>query len=225
MRRKNWINKKKHFFDNQYLWDFFIKKKLKTLDKHRSSEYLFKIFLAKNKYKQNFTDMNIFFFKFFLVFFKFFQKKKLINLFYNKADLYYNQYTILSPSYFFSSQFFEYKTIFFNILKKHNYRGFFIYKNLFKQSNNYNLYKLNKNLISGYNFYLLNSTKNVFEKLNNIFIDKEFRKVGSIKLIINNTNNNFDFNYFINYNLYLLNILEIYKICLYLNLKILTKNN
>ena len=52
---------------------------------------------------------------------------------------------ILSPAFMFSSQFFDYRNSFFNVINNNKTKGFFIYKNLFKLTGYKNdFYKNNK---------------------------------------------------------------------------------
>lgn len=217
MRRKNWISKKKLFYDNLYLYDFFLKKISKNINKHRSSEYLFKIFFIKNKVAYNLINYNLFFLKYLIIFFKMLKKKKLLNVFYKP---FYKKYLIISPTFNFSSQFFEYRSIFYDNLKKNKIKGFFIYKNLFSYLNySYKHFLINK-LVVGYNFYILNSNNFIFNKLKTIFLEKEFNKIGKIKFYYD-LNNIYYINYYINYNIFIFNLIELYKINLYLYVKFL----
>lgn len=228
MRRKNWTKEKKYFFDkiknnNFYntnsfknLLIFYIKKPVK-LDKHKIIEFMFRKNFKENKYDKVIFQINYYFLYFMIKKISILNKKYFYRLFLKNND----NLLLLSPAYTFGRQYFEYRSIFFEVLKKKNLKGFFIYKNLFKLTNHYLEYQINRRLLIGYNFYLIKSNIKIFEFLNNILIEKDYNKIGKVKLYKDSfiqLNFVYSLNYFFNYNLFLLNVVEIYKINILLHI-------
>lgn len=186
-----------------------------SYDKHYSVEFFKKGFHFKNKITNVNNEINMFFFALLFNKIKCIKKQIMFRMLY-KYNV--NSNLFLSPTYTFLSQFFEYRTLFHNILKKNHLYGFFIYKNLFKQSGYFYDYKFNRDLLLGYNFYIVKSNINICLLLDSILSDKEFNKIGKVKLHVQNYKQDFNFNFFFNYNIFSLNITELYKINIYLYL-------
>lgn len=235
MRRKNWISKKKNLYDkilnkniitiNEQIIDRYNYIK----DIHGAIRFFRKIFFMKNKIKNTNVKSNLFFLFYMLKSYRNFSKKKFYRIFYKvkSGDL-----LLLSPTYTFCSQYFEYKCLFNTVLKKYKVKGFFIYKNFFRHSG----YKINvdsyKKDYIGYNFYVIKANKIIFEKLFNFFSDKEFRTSALVKHYDNyytnkilNKNEIFNIlNLYWNFNLNLINYVEFYKIIVYIYINNLHKN-
>lgn len=193
---------------------------LDLFEQYGLSLYIENLFLSKIRYNNNWVKINLFHFSNFLNLFKIFKRKYLFRLLYK---IHKKNELILIPSHLLLSQYFEYRVLFWNILNKNNINGFFIYKNLFKITSNFEYHYWYKFFSPGYNFYISNSNQKTFDYLNLSFKDKEFNKIGKIKFFLN-LENEFQFNYYFLYNIYLLNASEIYKILIYLHLLNLYKN-
>lgn len=227
MRRKNWINKKNHLYDNNnifnpFFFNIFLKKKELRFDEYNTKGQLYKVLIKKNKYSILTPELNYYFYS------DFFRVLKKINKY-----IIYNNYLknvnknilMLLPSYTFKSQFFSNKSLFDDVLANLKLRGFFVHKNFHKDfySSDFNFYK--KHLI-GYNYYIIKSN---FEKYSNIYKiidDKEYNSVGKVKLFIDDLFNNKnilikDLNLFFFFNIFLLRLLEIYKIIIHLYINVL----
>ena len=227
MRRKNWINKKSFFIDNVFkniifkkfynkpvYLDFYLNKNLDFFEEHGVDIYTKNLKFLKIKYNLNTVKINLFFFLNFLNFFKVFNKRYLYRGLYK---LHKKNELILSPAYCFSSQYLEYRILFWNILKKNKINGFFFYKNFFKISGYANYYFLQENFLKGYNFYIIKPNVEIFDYLNKSFKDKEFNRIGKIKFFLD-LEAQFNFNYYFAYNIFLLNSIEYYKILMYLHI-------
>jgi hypothetical protein len=127
----------------------------------------------------------------------------------------------LLPSYTFKSQFFNNKSLFNDVVSNNKLRGFIINKNFYKDRYSYNFMFYKKHFI-GYNFYILKSN---FKKYSNIFKildDKEYNSVGKVKFFIDSVSEkDINLNLYLFYNMFLLKVLEIYKIIVVLFIKIL----
>ena len=226
MRRKNWIKRKKFFYDNflklnknnkVIFYNLFLKKKEFIFDQYNTRGQLYKVYLNKNKNSFLESEFNYYYFSDFYKTLKFLNKKTIYKNFIQQN----NNLIIFSPNYMFKSQFFSNKSLFNDLLINFKLKGFFLYKNFFKNSN----YMLNsfkfKNHIIGYNFYIFNkSTNNInINKLVNFIDDKEYNSIGKIKFIFKNNflfKSSNELDVFFNFNLYFINVLEIYKICIFL---------
>lgn len=228
MRRKNWINKKKFLFDNlnhnkikkTAYYSLFLNKIIKALDEYKVYIFIKTLYYLRNKHTNNLIKTNIFYLSFLLKFFKKFKRKLMFRTFYsllNKNKL------LLVPSFFFLSQFFEYKNLFFNVLNEKKIEGFFIYKNFFKITGYYNEYLLNYNIYINYNFFIFKNSFDTFFYLNEIFKHKESNKIGKVKYFFQPFKTDYYFNYYFNYNLFVLNTVEFYKIIIYLNINSINK--
>lgn len=201
----------------------FLKKKLKKtyklVDVHDSFFFFQKIWVRRNRYGSILFELNYFYLTRLFSFFKKFKQKNLY-----KNNFHYNNNNILlfTPSYLYGSQFFENKYLFDKILTDHNLKGFFLYKNFFKKIYyKTNIFKM-QNFYFGYNFYIMKISYNKYLNLFKNLDDKEFNKIGKVKFFIENQNYKLqqtnDFNFFLNYNLYLFNLQDLYRIIIYLNL-------
>lgn len=228
MRRKNWIKKKNYFFDKYTynIYHFDLKKNLTFLDKHDVKFYVLTINQKTIKYSINFPEINLFFYNFLLKSVKKYNQNFLIKTyfnFYNKI----NDNALIIPSYTFCRQYFDYRYNFFKIIKKYHLKGFFIYKNLFESSNYSQYFYNNKLIYNNYNFYLTTNKCSYFlNKLEPIFSDKEYNNIAKIKFLYEDSTKSLidDLNFHIFFNLSILNILEIYKINIYLYIKFLNSN-
>lgn len=217
MRRKNWINKKKYFYDNYNLnskfFNLFLIKNNPLYDEYNTKGQLYKVLIKKNKLSLLIPEINYYYYS---DFFKSLKKisKKIIykNYLFNSKNA-----LVLLPSYLFKSQFFSNKSLFDGLLFNYKLRGFFIYNSFFKTSN----YSLNpifyKRHLIGYNFYIVKSNFNKYNDFLKITDDKDFNGVGKVKFFLENFNNsnaslNKEVDLFFLYNIYILKILEIYKI-------------
>ena len=183
------------------------------------------LFLLKNKHVFIDGKINKFTLFFFFKITSFLKKKTMFRLFYK---IYTKNILTLSPLYTFSSQFFENKNLFFDVLDNNKVDGFFIYKNLFKITNYYNDYLAHYKAYVNYNFYIWKNSFNVFNSLNEIFQHKDFNKIGKVKYFLNKNVENevfSKFNFYLNYNFFLLNTIEFYKILIYLHINVFIKNN
>lgn len=207
---------KKNLFFN-----FYLKKKEFLFDPYNTRGQLYKVFLNKSKNSYLESEFNYYFFSDFFKNLKYLNKK---TIFKNLVKIHNNNVLVFSPNYMFKSQYFSNKSLFNDLLVNFKLKGFFLYKNFFKNSN----YKFNsyifKSHVIGYNYYIFNKTSNNinFNKIINITEDKDYNSVGKIKFILKNENlfklSN-DLCIFFNFNLYCINVLEIYKIILYLHFK------
>ena len=228
MRRKNWINKKKTLYGrylntnkniNFNFFNFFLKKKEFIFDKYNTRGQLYKVDLKKTKNSNLNFELNYYFYSDLLKNLKYINKKIIFNNFLKNN----NNILFLLPSYTFKNQFFSHKSLFGDLLLMFKLRGFFIYKNYFNiigYKNNNFFYK--KHLI-GYNFYIFNKMYKRYNDFFKITDDKEYNPVGKVKFlltkqIIFDFKLNSEFNVFFNFNIYLLNIIEIYKIIVLLHL-------
>ena len=229
MRRKNWINKKKIFYDNflkinknnkNLFFNIFLKKKEYLYDPYNTRGQLYKVMLNKNKNSFLEYEFNYYFYTDLFRSIKFLNKNLIFkNFIKNKNDI-----LLFSPAYTFKNQFFSNRSVFNDILTNFKLKGFFLYKNFFKnigyKNNNY----VFKNHIIGYNFYIFNKTvksNNDLTKLLSFIDDKDFNGIGKVKLFLKqeahfNAANEIQF--FFNFNLYCINVLEIYKITIFLYL-------
>lgn len=187
-------------------------------DKYKINLYLNDLFFKKNKYTKLNLKTNFFYFIFLINTFKIWKRKIFFRTFYK---IHTNSNLLLSPSFMFLSQFFEYRSLFLNVLNKNNLEGFFIYKNLFKNTNYYNDHVINYIAYSGYNYYLINNTEQIFNVLNNILKNKEYNNIGKVKYFFQNYKSDFFLNYYLCYNIHMLNILEFYKIFILLNIHLI----
>jgi len=204
--------------DKSLFYNFLLKKKEHKFDLYNTRGQLYKVYLNKNKNSFLESEFNYFFFNDFFKNLKFLNKKTIFKNFIKNIN---NNAMILSPNYMFKSQFFSNKSIFNDLLVNFKLKGFFLYKNFFK---NYN-YKFNsyifKNHLIGYNFFIFNKTadKINLNKIITLVDDKDYNSVGKIKFVLKSNNiikiTN-EINVFFNFNLYCINIVEIYKILILL---------
>lgn len=179
---------------------------------------LHKTYLNKNKNSFLESEFNYFFYNEFFKNLKFLNKKTIFKIFIKNTN---RNTLIFSPNYMFKSQFFSNKSVFNDLLINFKLKGFFLYNNFFKNTE----YRFDKNIfkshIIGYNYYIFNKTSDNINttKIINITDDKDYNGVGKIKFILTNQkqfNFNKEFNSFFNFNLYCINVLEIYKIFIFL---------
>lgn len=222
MRRKNWINKKNYFYDNKnifnsFFFNIFLKKNEAKFDEYNTRGQLYKVFIKKTKNSILTPELNYYFYS---DLFKI-MKKKTKNIIYKNYIKNISKNTlILSPSYTFKSQFFNNKSIFDDVLKNFNLKGLFINNSFY--SSDYNFYK--KHLI-GYNYYVLKSNFDKYSAIYKLLDDKEYNSVGKVKLFVDFyekiTNINKEVNLFFFFNIFILKLLEIYKITVYLYINVL----
>jgi hypothetical protein len=125
----------------------------------------------------------------------------------------------LLPSYTFKSQFFSNKSLFDDVVFNNKLRGLIVNKNFYKNKYNYNFMFYKKHFI-GYNFYVLKSNFTKYSNIFKILDDKEYNSVGKVKFFISNVSEkNLNLNFFFFFNIFLLKILEIYKIVVVLYIK------
>jgi len=227
MRRKNWINKKNFFFGNFYkknklYYNYVFNKKTKIVDIHNVLTFTKNIFYLKNRYVNNNVKINSFYLCFLIRLFNVLKKTLMFRTFYK---LYGKNKLILSPFFFSSSQFFEYRNNFFNILKINNVEGFYIYKNLFKLTGYYNDYLINSKIYINYNFFLYKNSYNIFFGINEVLKSKDSNRIGKVKHFSQPEIEQYNFNYYFAYNNYMNNTLELYKIITNLYINLLYKNN
>lgn len=192
-------------------------------DKHNIASFEYRKSFKEYKYNNLMSEINLFFYYILYKHNQRISRKYFYRTFFKVRN---ESILILSPSYTFGRQYFEYRSLYFQILKKFNLKGFFIYKNLFKQSFYLNDYKVYKNLLIGYNFFIINSNFNIFNSLNSILFEKDFNKIGKVKIFYEDKNFNLnildELNYFLNYNILMLNVLELYKINIVLYVHLIT---
>lgn len=198
-----------------------LKKKEFLFDPYNTRGQLYKVLLNRNKNSFLESEFNYYFLSDFYKNFKFLNKKTILNNFFKNN--FNNNILILSPNYMFKSQFFSNKSIFNDLLINFKLKGFFVYRNFFKNEKiKFSSYVFKSHVI-GYNFFIFNKTA---DKINiNKFIsltdDKDYNGVGKLKFILKK-NNQYNFyenmNIFINFNLYCINIIEIYKLLIFLYL-------
>lgn len=225
MRRKNWIKKKKFFYDNflkfnkinkGLFFNIFLKKKEYIFDQYNTRGQLYKVFLKRNKISFLESEFNYYFFNNFNKNLKFLNKRLIFRNFIKNVN---NNILILSPNYMFKSQFFSNKSIFNDTLNNFKLKGFFLYKNFFRNIN----YKFDDCILKshtiGYNFYIFNKNINKINlnKFLNLTEDKEFNGVGKLKFILKSFEKKSfnELNFFFVFNLYFINIIEIYKIIIF----------
>ena len=195
-------------------------KKTKFIDVHNVLNFSKNIFFLKNRYVNNNAKINSFYLYFLIKFFNVLKKKVMFRTFYK---LYNKNKLILSPFFFSSSQFFEYRNNFFNILNTNSVEGFFIYKNLFKLTGYYNDYLINCKIYINYNFYIYKNSYNIFFNLNEVLKLKDSNRIGKVKHFNQQEIEQFNFNYYFTYNNYLNSSLELYKIMIILYLNLINK--
>lgn len=224
MRRKNWINKKDHFYGsanttNSLFFNIFLKKKELVFDEYNTKGQLYKVFINKNKNSLLTPEMNYHFYLGFLNILK----KKSKHIIYNNYIKNINKNILfLMPSYTFKSQFFNNKSLFDDVLSNFKLKGFFIHKNYYKHyySLSSNFYK--KHLI-GYNYFILKSNLKIYLDFYKIVDDKEYNSVGKVKYFFETTTTTFytnELNLIFFFNFFILKILEIYKIIIYMYISI-----
>jgi len=161
----------------------------------------------KRFYNINFFN-NYTFFNNFFYFLKNLEKNLLIFYFLKNNFIKYN----ITPNFMFNKKIFYDYFNFIKFTKKNNLK--------FLNIKNSNFYNLN------YNFYgnnlLLFSNKNIEDK-DLILIKNDYNLDLFFKNNFDFLENKFDITYFLNFNLFFLNIIEIYKILILLNLNIITK--
>lgn len=228
MRRKNWINKKKYFCDNTnktnlFFFNIFLKNDKFNSDIYNTNEQLYKVFIKKNKLTNLTYNSNYYFYSDLYKILKFYSRSVIFKNYVFKQ----NNIMVFLPSYFFKSQFFNNKTLFNDVLSDFKLRGFYLHKNFLNKKYNLDSILYKKHLI-GYNFFTI---KNDFKKYLNIYkiIDeKDYNSVGKVKfffdtLQVDSNYLNKELNLFFIFNVFLLSILEIYKILTILHLgKLLT---
>lgn len=220
MRRKNWINKKNHFYGkidifNPFFFNIYVKKKESKFDEYNTKEQLYKTSLRKNKHSSLTPELN---YHFYLSFFKILKNKNK-NIMYN-TYIYNNKHVMsLLPSYTFKSQFFNNKSLFDDVVLNNKLRGFVVNKFFFKNKYNSNFTFYKKHFI-GYNFYILKSNFTKYSNIYKVLDDKEYNSVGKVKFFISNiSEKNINFSLFFFFNTFILKILEIYKIIVILYIK------
>ena len=199
-------------------YNIILKKKEIKFDFYNTRGQLYKVYLNKTKNSFLEPEFNYYFFS------DFFRNLKYLNrqtIFKNLIKINTTDIVMMSPNYMFKSQYFSNRSLFNDLLVNFKLKGFFLYNNFFKKSN----YKFDswvfKSHIIGYSFYIFNksSSKINFNKFINITEDKEYNGVGKVKFVFLKKTNFFlknELNLFFNFNLYCINILEIYKIFIYL---------
>ena len=226
MRRKNWINKKDHSYDktrfNSFFFNIFLKKKEFKYDEYNTKGQLYKVFIKKNKYSILTPEINYYFYS---DFFKNLKKKSKIIIYKNYLKNTSNNTLLLLPSFMFKSQFFNNKSLFDDVLVNHKLKGFFIHKNFYKFFYNHNFSFYKKHLV-GYNYFILKSNLEKYLNIHKVLDDKDYNSVGKVKLFLENYLANklyleSDISLFFFFNVFLLKILEIYKIIIFLYIKIL----
>ena len=178
---------------------------------------LHKVILNKNKNSFLETEFNYYFYIDLFKFFKFLSKRSVYRNYIKSQE----NILIFSPTYTYKSQCFSNKSLFNDILVNFKLKGFFLYRNFFKNAG----YKSNsyifKNRIIGYNFYIFNKVfKNdvILNRILNYTDDKDYNGIGKIKTVLKNNYNcdlKNELNIFFNFNIYCFNILEIYKIIMF----------
>jgi hypothetical protein len=165
---------------------------------------------VKTSFKRNLI-VNYFIYKNF--FYKF-NKNKLIFLYRHFVQLQKCKFSF-NPSFMFNKQFFAKHADFNGFLINNNIEGFFFHKRL---ANMYNYLFLKKpyynDYLFGYNYYsyVNYDVINKYLSLNNTDDLFKVKLLNEINIFTN------DFNFFVNYNIFILNVLEIYKILILLNL-------
>lgn len=219
MRRKNWINKKIFLYGRYSKFNHiynYLANITNPVDKYRLFFFCKKLILKKKIFTNLPFKLNLFYLTFLSYTFKISKRKIFFRTFYK---VYKKNLLILNPSFIFLSQYFDYRSIFFKVLNINNVVGFFIYKNLFKNTNYQHDHNINYINYIGYNFYLINSRFETFNTLNNIFKSKEYNSIGKIKLFSQDYNKDYVFNYYFIYNIHLSMSSELYKIliCVYIH--------
>lgn len=196
------------------------KKKEFIYDYYNIRGQLYNTFLKRNE--NSFLDLkfNFYFYNDFFKSLKYYKKQIIFKNFINNN----NDILLMFPSYMFKNQYFSNKSLFNDLLLKFKLKGFFLYKNFFKnagyKSNNYFL----KKHVFGYNFFIINKiflNNKYLNKITTITDDKEYNSIGKIKIFCNKNYEeelNITINSFFNFNLYCINILEIYKIFILIHL-------
>jgi len=161
----------------------------------------------KNLLNRNFIK-NYFFYKFFL---KTFKKNK--NIFLSRSlFLMNNNKVLINPVFSFKKKLFNSNSKYNDFLVKSKYESLFLTKYLLK--------KLNLKSYFGLNYYL--TSNDIFNNsLINITNNDEYKDIVKLKFIFNNLTvyKSPDYiNIFFNYNLYTVNLVEIYKILIILNI-------
>jgi hypothetical protein len=123
----------------------------------------------------------------------------------------------LNPIYKFSKQFFVKKTFFEDFLQENTFKGFFVTKSIINSQKLTKIVNLNNyNSLYGYNYYIYNTELTNFLS-SNINVEKN-EDLLKVKWKFEFSNHHL-FNYYINYNIYILNVVELYKIMILINLK------
>lgn len=205
-------------------YEFFILIKYYAIvDKYKVIPFVKDISYKAQKFSATSVQINSFYLIQFINFLKIKKRTLFFRTFYK---IYKNNLLLLTPSFTFLSQFFEYRSIFFNILKIYNIDGFFIYKNLYKNIGYYNDYSDNYIIYGGYNFYVIKNSYIIFQKLNEILQHKDYNNIGKVKFFFEKqpSNSNLNFNYYFIYNIYTNNVVELYKLIILIYLSILKIN-
>lgn len=220
MRRKNWINKKNYSYGNidifnSFFFNIFIKKKELKFDEYNTKEQLYKTFVKKNKQSTLTSELN---YHFYLLFFKILKNKNK-NIIYN-SYINNNKYVMsLLPSYTFKSQFFNNKSLFDDVVFNNKLKGLMINKSFYRNKYGYDFMFYKKHFI-GYNFYIIKSNFTKYSNVFKILDDKDYNSVGKVKFVINNIfEKNANLNLYFLSNIFLLKILEIYKIIIFVYIK------
>jgi hypothetical protein len=178
-------------------------KKRNLFDNYNRYFFLFlrnlKLKKNKNLFNRNLIK-NYYFYNFLL---KSLKKKKFIFLI---RSLFYlnNTKFLINPIFNFKKQLFNLNLTYNNMLNTLELKSFFFSKKKFSS-------KIN---IFGLNYYLINNkiNKNTFNMLN----DEQYKDILKLKFLnINNSENSV--NYYVNYNILIFNLLEIYKILILIN--------
>lgn len=204
MKRKNWIKKKQ----NNYLFDNLIYKYY-FFDLYNLNQFIIKNY--KNVNKKN-TLNN---YKLYLFFLNSFKQNKTNFLIRNFLQI-NSRYLLVKTLFNFQKQFFPNYLFFINFLKKNLLKGFFFNKKFFLKNFENNFY------ISGFNFWIYNFDNNKIDFLLNLSTDNE-KKNKDLFIYKNDFQHALivycNLNYInLNYNVFLLNILELYKIYIYIYL-------
>ena len=212
MKRKDWKIKK----SKKNIYGNFFKKYIK---KKKRIFFLRKLFIRKNSllFKKNLISN-------FNLYFKFLDnlhitKNSYIKIFFLKNI---NNYLSVLPNFLIKKRVFQDYYNYLNFINKNNLSCIFLpkLKNFYINSVGLNMIMYPKKINSGEGdsiSLLLNEFKNSG--------DKELLNIKSSRNVINNQilNNLYDLSYFLNFNIFVINITEIYRIVIILNIHILIK--
>jgi hypothetical protein len=169
-------------------FNFFLKKKELKFDVYNTKGQLYKVFLKKNKNSLLMPELNYYFYSDFIKNLKFFSR----NVIYKNYIFSQKTALVLLPSYMFKSQFFSNKSLFDDLLLTSKLKGFYLYKNYFKNYDyKYNNIFYRKHLI-GYNFYIIKGDFNKYLNFFKITDEKDYNSIGKVKFFLESVpiNNN-----------------------------------